>query len=194
MASFTDLIFLAQDSGILDFLLPFILVFVVVLAASQRIRMFDTNPRYRIVIAIVAATSFVVPHILGTYPVGYDPVEVVYTAMPSVVLLSVVVLMALIILGMFGNPADQDSIFTSIQPYLTGVCFLVVLFIFGEALNLYQYPDFMNWFTSDLLELVLVIGVFALVVYFITGNGETAEERGRRRQREQQQQQQQRNP
>src|SRR3989344_21855 len=98
-ASFTNLAQYFQAYGVMDFLLPFILVFTIIYAVTARLALFKDQKQFRVVIALVLALLFVVPHIIGTYPLGYDPVQVMNEALPSISLVSVAAIMVLILMG-----------------------------------------------------------------------------------------------
>ena len=49
------------------------------------------------------------------------------------------------------------------------IAMIFVIYIFGAALNLWQGPyDVFYWWTADVTELMIIILVFGLMVWFIT--------------------------
>src|SRR3989344_3422118 len=162
-ASFTNLAQYFQAYGVMDFLLPFILVFTIVFAVTAKLALFKEQKQFRVVIALVLALLFVVPHIMGNYPLGYDPVQVMNESLPSISLVSVAAIMVLLLMGIFG--AD----FTAAAAHLIAIISLgFVAYIFGASLNLWRVPyDIFYWWSSDVTQLMVVLFIFGLVVWFI---------------------------
>ncbi|MBI2665683.1 hypothetical protein HYX12_03625, partial [Candidatus Woesearchaeota archaeon] len=97
------------------------------------------------------------------YPLGYDPVEVLNATLPSVSLVAVASIMLLILMGMFGMGFAATA-----APVIAILAILFVVYIFGAALKLWNGPwDVFYWWTSEVTELVIIILVFGLIVYFI---------------------------
>ena len=176
MATFDTLIHYFQTYGVLDFILPFILVFTIVFAVLQKTKILGEKKNFKVIIALVLGLLFVVPHILGTYPLGYDPVAVLNETLPSISLVAIAAVMLLILLGIFGTEflAPAKSIIA-----LVSVIFIV--YIFGASLNLWRGPyDIFYWWTTETTELLLIILVFGLIVWFVTkepGSSRSVEDR-----------------
>ena len=165
MASgFTELASFFQSSGIMDFLLPFLLVFTIVFAVTGFMPLFKSQKNFRVIIALVLGLVFVVPHITGTYPLGYDPVQVMNDALPSISLVAIAAVMVLILLGVFGKDFSKNA-----APLVAVVSVGFVIYIFGAALNLWTGPyDLWSWWTDEVTELVIILLIFGLVIWFIT--------------------------
>ncbi len=153
-----------QEYGVLDFLLPFILVFTIIFAVLEKTKILGGKKNFNVVIALVLGLLFVVPHLLNFYPLGYDPVLVLNQTLPSIALVAVASVMILILMGVFGAG------FADTGRNLVGLVALIfVVYIFGASLNLWNGPyDVFSWWTEDVTELVIVILVFGLIVWFIT--------------------------
>lgn len=156
-----------QTYGIMDFLLPFLLVFTIVFAVLQKTEILGKDKKnFNVVIALVLALIFIVPHMTGTYPGGYDPVEVINEALPSISLVAVAAIMLLLLMGIFGGDFAKAAI-----PFIAIAAIIFVVYIFGatSALNLWSGPsDIFGWWSADLTELLIIILIFGLIVYFIT--------------------------
>ncbi len=166
--TFSSLSTYFQTYGLLDFLLPFLLVFTIIFAVLQKIKLFgDDKKNFNVVIALVLGLLFIAPHITGTYPGGYDPVQVLNEALPSVSLVAVAAIMLLLLLGIFGRDLGE-----SLMPVIAVVAIGFVIYIFGatSALSLWASPSstFGSWWTDELTELLVIILVFGLLVWFIT--------------------------
>ncbi len=163
MATFSNLANLFQSLGVVDFLLPFLLVFTIVYAVSIKMPLFKDNKNFSVVIALVLSLLFVVPHITGNYPLGYDPVAVMNNALPSISLISVAAIMLLLLMGIFGTDFAAAA-----APFIAVVSIGFVGYVFGASLGLWTGPyDVFGWWSSEVTELLIIILVFGLIVWFI---------------------------
>ena len=125
-------------------------------------------------IALVLSLLFVVPHITGTYPFGYDPVQVMNESLPSISLVSIAAIMVLLLMGIFG--ADFTA---AAAPWIAIISLGFVAYIFGASLGLWRGPyDIFYWWSSDVTELLIVLLIFGLVVWFIVKEPSKAGDRG----------------
>lgn len=156
-----------QTYGIIDFLLPFLLVFTIVFAVLQRTEILGKGKKnFNVVIALVLALIFIVPHMTGSYPLGYDPVQVINEALPSISLVAIAAVMLLMLLGIFGGDFAKAA-----MPIIAIASIIFVIYIFGatSALNFWRGPhDVFGWWTPALTELLIIILIFGLIVWFIT--------------------------
>ena len=156
-----------QAYGVMDFLLPFLLVFTILFAVLQRTEILGKDKKnFNVIIALVLALLFIAPHAAGSYPTGYDPVQVINEALPSISLVAVAAVMLLLLMGIFGGDFAKAS-----MPIIAIISIIFVVYIFGatSALNLWSGPsDVFYWWTSELTELLIIIVIFGLIVYFIT--------------------------
>ena len=172
--TFNQLAIYFQNYGVMDFLLPFVLVFTIVFAVMQKTKILGDKKNFNVIIALVLALIFVVPHITGTYPLGYDPVQVMNESLPSISLVAVASIMLLLLMGIFGANFAAGAI-----PFIALLAILFVAYIFGSALNLWRGPqDVFYWWTSQTTELLIIILVFGLIVYFITKEPNTTAGKG----------------
>tara|TARA_Y100000310_G_C20689951_1_gene821589 strand:- start:1558 stop:2031 length:474 start_codon:yes stop_codon:yes gene_type:complete len=134
----------------------------------------DNKKNFNVVIALVLALLFIAPHMTGSYPGGYNPVQVLNEALPSVSLVAVAAIMLLLLLGIFGRDLGE-----SLMPIIAVVAIGFVIYIFGatSALNLWTGPaTTFSWWTDELTELLVIILIFGLIVWFITRD--TGESKG----------------
>ena len=162
--AFSNLGAYLQAYWIMDFILPFILVFTIIFAVTAKLPLFKDNKNFRVVIALVLGLMFVVPHITGYYPLGYDPVEVMNASLPSIALVAVAAIMLLILMGLFGTDFSK-----SFAPVIAIAAIAFVIYIFGAALTIWSGPwDFFYWWTPDVTELIIILLVFGIIVWLIT--------------------------
>ena len=164
--SFTKLAVYFQSYGVMDFLLPFLLVFTILFAVLQKTKILggqENKKNFNVIVALVLALMFVVPHIIGSYPLGYDPVQVMNESLPSISLVAVAAMMLLLLMGIFGTDFSKSA-----APFIAILSILFVAYIFGSSLNLWRGPsDLFSWWTTDTTELMIIILVFGLIVFFI---------------------------
>ena len=163
MALFENIGYYLQAYGILDFLLPFVLVFTIVYAVMQKTKILGDKKNFNVIIALVLGLLFVVPHITGAYPIGYDPVQVMNETLPSISLVAVAAIMLLLLMGIFGTDFSKSA-----APFIAIISMGFVAYIFISSLGFVTAPsEFFAWWSKELTELLIIILVFALVVWFI---------------------------
>jgi hypothetical protein len=171
-----------ESMGIIVFLI-FALVFTLVFAILQKISLFGDpkkDPKvktYNSVIALVMAALVVFPHVLWgsdnvevtTLSNGMpDVVNIIASSLPSVGIVLVAILMALLIIGLLGKRFELGG--TSLSGWIALGAFAVVLYIFGSSAGWWSAPGFMNFllYNEELTALILVILVFAIIIWFVT--------------------------
>ena len=170
---FTQAILTLQYLGISDVILPFILIFTLVFAVLQKTKILgtevdDKTPKknFNAVVAFVMAMAAIIPHVTGTYPYGADIVDIINTALPNVSVVMIAVLMALLIIGVFGA---KVRLFGEIGGWAVIIAFVMVIVIFGSAAQWYNLPIWLNFLNnSDTQALIIVALVFAILIWFIT--------------------------
>lgn len=171
---FEGLIFALERWGVIDVILPFILIFTISFAILERIKVLseddERNRRYSAVIGMVLAFAVIIPHVTGYYFFGFDPVVIINRALPQVALLLVAIVMVLLALGLWtGERADGRK---GIGRWFTMASGVIVILIFIGAIGWWNVPPWVYYLLqSDVVPLVIAILVFGLVMKFITGSG-----------------------
>lgn len=167
---FDNMIYTFQQWGVIDVILPFILIFTIVFAVLEKTKILGEKDyqvrKYAAIIAMVCAFAVVVPHITGNYYYGFDAVEVINNALPQVGLLLVAIVMMLLTIGLWtGKKADGTK---GIGVWFTMISVLIVIAIFVASMGWWQVPRWL-WFTlnSELIALVVAILVFGIIINFI---------------------------
>jgi len=164
-SGFAGLVNLFQQYGFMDFLLPFILIFTLVFAVTAKMPLFKDNKNFRVIMALVLALLFVMPHFTGFRPLGYDPVEVLFNSLPSISLLAVAIVMMLMLIGVFGSEGLSDKA----RPFILIVTLGFVGYIFGASLEMWTGPyNIWTWWTTELTEILIILAIFGAIVAFIT--------------------------
>ena len=170
-----------ENIGVMDFFLPFLLVFAIIFAVLKRIKILGDRRNINGVVALILALLFVMPHIMGTYPLGYDPVQVMNEVLPSISLVAIAAIMLLILMGIFG--ADFSA---AAAPIIAIISVIFVVYIFGSSLNFWDGPsDTFYWWNSDVTFAVVVILIIGIILWFLmrdetkTEGGEMLKQVGR---------------
>jgi hypothetical protein len=171
-----------QELGLFDVILPFILVFTIVFAVLQKAHIFskkkadgsgyESSKNFNSSIALVMALAVVFPHVLGYYPPDQDIVLIINHALPNVSIVLVAVVMALLIIGVFGG--QMKLLDNSMSGMIAMAAFGVIIYIFGSAANWWSLPGFLYMLDNpDTMGLVVFILVFAIIIWFITKEDKT---------------------
>lgn len=162
--------------GLTDVMLPFLLIFVVIFALMAKTRILgEDKKKYNLVVALVIALLVVIPHVLNYYPDEADVVEIMNQALPQVSLIAVAVIMLLILVGLFGGEAKWMG--SSLSGWIAIVAFITILIIFGGAAGWwYDWNWFYNFFGVETVAIIVMILVFAIIVWWVTrGEGKEKE-------------------
>ncbi len=162
--------------GLTDVMLPFLLIFVVIFALMAKTRILgEDKKKYNLVVALVIALLVVIPHVLNYYPPNGDIVEIMNQSLPQVSLIAVAVIMLLILIGLFGGEAKWMG--SSLSGWIAIVAFIIVLIIFGGAAGWWEnWSWFYNFFGAESIAVIVMILIFAIIVWWITrGEGKEKE-------------------
>jgi len=154
--------------GLTDVMLPFLLIFVVIFALMAKTRVLgEDKKKYNLVVALVVALLVVIPHVLNYYPPEADVVEIMNTALPQVSIIAVAVIMLLILVGLFGGEAKWMG--SSLSGWIAIISFIIILIIFGGAAGWWaNWTWFDNFFGAETVAIIVMVLVFAIIVWWIT--------------------------
>ena len=131
--------------GVLDVLIPFLLVFVLTYAILLKTKILvggkdgeggrndKLNKKFSLIIALAIALGVVIPHVTNSYPRGADIVVIINNALPQVVLLAVIGLALVIATGLFG--AQDSYAGNRSKKYYAAIALILVILIFINALS-----------------------------------------------------------
>lgn len=174
---FPDFIVSLEQMGLLDALLPFILIFTIVFAVLQKTKIIgEGKKQFNTVIALILALMVVIPHVTGRYPPGKDVVLIINQALPQVSLLVVVILAALLLIGVFA----PGVMFSGSVGGIMGLLALgAVAYIFGNAAGFWQSAGSFRFLNDpDTQAVLIVVLVFGLIIWFITRDSSDKERGG----------------
>jgi hypothetical protein len=157
-----------EGYGMIDALLPFLLIFTIVFAALQKSNILGKDKKnFNVIVALVLALTAVIPHVTNSYPSGYDVIDIINSALPNVSLLVVAAIMLMILIGLFG--AESKWIGGSLSGWMAILSFIAIVLIFGGAAGWWvNIADYLYWMDDDTLALIVMILVFGIIVWYVT--------------------------
>jgi|TARA_Y100000310_G_scaffold93932_1_gene91554 hypothetical protein len=163
--------------GFTDVLLPFLLIFTVIFAVLEKTKILGEEKRnLDVAIAVIFALLAVIPHVTGNFPAGYDPIEIINAALPSVSLVIIAVIALMILIGVFAH--DRLLLGATAPGWVALFSVITLAYIFGSAAGWWD-AGFVNWlddlFGTDALAVVIMILVFGIIIAFVTGGEERKE-------------------
>ena len=153
--------------GILDSLLPFMLVFAIIYAILNKAQIFksatSSGKNFNIIVALVMGLAVVIPHVMGMQP---DVVNIINNALPQVSVVVIAIVMVLLIIGIWAPPISWLG---GIQGWTVLIAIVAVVYIFGNSMNFWTIPAFLYFFQDPQFQsLVVIFLVFAVIIWFIT--------------------------
>ena len=164
-----------EDWGLMDAILPFLLIFTVLFASLQKTRIFGEGKKnFNIIVSAIISLLVVIPHVTNSYPPGRDVVEWINTFFPHFSLVVILILATFLLIGLFGGEASWIG--GRISGWIAVLCFALIVYLFGGAAGWWAYaPDRWSWWGSGTTSTVIIILVFGIVIWFITHDNEGAE-------------------
>lgn len=172
MPAIDDAIRVLEQWGLMEVVIPFMLVFTVVYAILYKIGILgkgEENKRYSAIVALALALGVIIPHSTNMYPSGSDPVVLINNSLPSVAAIIIALIMAIILIGAFGFGFVGGEIFKVVFAI---AAFVTVLYIFGANAGWFQYgftQTFSFYVPPEVQSLLVIVLVFGLIVYYICG-------------------------
>ncbi|MBW3018739.1 hypothetical protein KY329_00960 [Candidatus Woesearchaeota archaeon] len=164
-----------QKWGFAEAILPFLLFFALLFAVLQKVHLFGEkgaegwapNRKLNGVAAFVIAMMLVVPHIMS--PSANDPVSIVNKILPAsaIIVFALVVILLLIGMTSFNKEGEQMKSPLVQLAGLGGVAvlaYIILATVFPTQLGIGLGP-----LTDPKIQaLVIVIAIFAIIVWFVT--------------------------
>jgi hypothetical protein len=164
--NFVELFRTLEGYGLTDALLPFLLIFTILFAMLQKTKILGAGKKnFNIMVAFILAALVVIPHITRSYPARYDLVEILNNALPNVSIIIVAIVLALLLIGLFGGEAKWMG--GSLSGGIAIIAFAIVIYVFGGAAGWWENIG-LRWWDQDAITLVIIILVFAIVIWYVT--------------------------
>jgi hypothetical protein len=152
-----EFIEIVNSWGLRDVMLPFLMIFVIFFAILAKARILgEDKKKWNLIVAMVIALLFVIPHVTNSYPSNFDPVDIMNEALPNLSLVIVAAIGAIIIIGAFGGEITQKP------AHLTGG----VIVMAGAIYTIFVYPS--------LSPLLLAIAIIFMITTAFSGKKEGA--------------------
>jgi hypothetical protein len=147
--------------GVFDILLPFMLIFVVIYAILTKSKILGENRKnFNVALAFVISMITIV----------YTPlIALLNEAIPHVSVVIVAVIMALILIGVFGGQVSWIG--GSLSGIIALISFGIIIYIFGNAAGWWNrpLPPMFAWLNDPQTQATLVVLlVFGLIIWFVT--------------------------
>ncbi len=163
-------------AGVFDVLIPFLLVFAIVFALLEKLKIFGADSKkINIIIAIAFGLFFIAPH-LGLIPVSpnKDPVNIIMHATPSVGVILVAIVALLILLGIWSKGEINVTANSTLATLIVIISFIVVIYLFGQAAGWFK-PGWLSWLSflknPGVATALLGLGGLIIGIWFVTGGG-----------------------
>lgn len=170
----TGVLQMLQNWGVIDGLLPFLLIFTLMFGILQKAQIFKKNEsgdnKINGIISAIIAALIVIPHMIGgIYPAGFDPIVIINQMLPSAGVLLVSILLVLMMLGLVGGRQKEGGLLTWIVLIAIGILLMSIISAIWPSIPILKYLAA----DASLLTLLIVILVFGLIVWFVTKDDST---------------------
>lgn len=163
-----DIIYTLDQIGFTEVFLPFILIFTIIFALLQKIKIFgEGSKKFNAVISMALAVGAIIPHTLGRYPANADIVVILNNALPNVSLLIVAIVFLLVLISTFGGETNWTSEWMG--GFITILALAAIVVIFGNAAGWWEMTGLWSSLTDPNIQATLIIvAVFWIIMVTIT--------------------------
>jgi len=158
--------------GLTQLFLPFILIFTVLFAILQKVKIFkegeEPNKKVNAVISLVISLLTVIPHVTGGYPSGYDVVTIINSILPGSMLILVTIIMFLMLIGLAGGGTSGTN-YTAIIALIATLGLSYVIWTSVSPGSLPQWLSFLQ--DPGLQSLIIILIVAGLIISYIVSDG-----------------------
>lgn len=174
MINFNRFFNLLDSPIIMDFIIPFLLIFSILWASLQKIKIFGER-KVNMMLSVIISLLVVIPHVTNRYPGGKDPVEIIMNAIPQIAVVIIAIIMLFILLGLFFGEKKFKG--ATVGGWISVMCMLTVLWIFGASAGWWSgWSSIESYIGTDSLSLVIIILVFGMIIRYITKEEDKSKE------------------
>ncbi|HLC22781.1 MAG TPA: hypothetical protein VJJ79_03340 [Candidatus Nanoarchaeia archaeon] len=166
MVTFQEVIAGLEDVGFYDIALPFILIFTIVFAVLQKLKLFgEGSKKFNAVFALVMAFLVVRTQIV---------VEIINQFLPQVSLIALIIIVVLLLVGIVMKPEAEgfSGWFGVLATIVVLISLGLVFFNSSEKLGI-SLPDWLADFVAQDWRLIIGIALFMWFVAWITSDPST---------------------
>jgi hypothetical protein len=162
MSYLEDAVMSLENLGLLDVLLPFLLIFTIAFAVLQKSKILGERAKnFNTMVSFVLAMAAIIPHVIHKGP---DVVVIINAALPNVSVLMIASMMVLLLIGVFGP--DVNLLGSPLQGIIVLFAVIAVGYTFLASAGLVQNIPFLA--DPETRSLIISILVFGIIVWFIT--------------------------
>ena len=170
MVDFQSAMIYLKNVGVIDVLLPFILIFTVVFAILQKIQIFGKDSkRYNVMISLVIGLVVVLPHVLS--PSENDAVSLMWKVFPNIAIFIIGILGVFLLIGLWGRKPGWSA---SAGGWLSLIAIIIIAAIFTHAAGWWgqgNLPSWLYWLRDPgTIALIIIVLVFIIVIGYITAD------------------------
>lgn len=165
---------LERAGALTDVLLPFLLIFTIVFAVLEKAKIFGEGKKnINVMISLILGLLVVIPHVTGTYPPNANIVLIMQQALPNISIVIVGVIMAMILIGVFGKELTFAG--APVMGIIALLSFATIAYIFAVAAGWGGFSS-LYWLNDPQTQATLiVILVFGLLMWLITSGPKKSE-------------------
>lgn len=170
MAVYEQLLRSLEQWGLLDFVLPVLLIFAVSFGLLQRMKIFGAgadaarkpNKQVNMVLSLGIALAAVIPHLTGQGP---DVIVMIAQVLPNSIVIVFGLFLSLLMMSLVTDKRlGKENVIAGI---LAIIAFAALLFVILQAGGFITLP-FLNFLLEpNTLALLVIILVFGLIVYYV---------------------------
>jgi hypothetical protein len=147
-----------KDIGVYDYILPFLLVFTILFAILEKIKIFGTDKKN---------VNVVVSIIIGFLLIVQTPlVYIMNNFLGKISLFIIVVIMFLLVTGIFG--VDAEGGFTGTSGMIAIIICILAIF-WALSPGLFDLPSWLNPSSSDIAVIILIVVIIATIAFIVGG-------------------------
>jgi len=159
-----------QDTGFYEYILPFILVFAILFAILEKTKILGGDDQGTPKTNINVVLSFVIALIVI---IQTEIVTVINTYLSKMALVIIVILIFMLVLGMLGGDVSHAG-----GVPIIGIIIAILAVIWALTPNLgVGMPNWLH-LSDTAIAWLIVLGIFALIVWFVTKTNEPSNREG----------------
>jgi len=168
-----------ESWGLTDVMLPFLIIFTIMFAILQKTRVLgEGRKNMNMILSLAIALVVIIPHVTDSYSSPeWDPVNIMNSALPTVSIVAIAIIMMLVLIGILGGEAKWMG--GSLSGWIAIIALAIIIIIFGGAADWWSASWLDNIIGQDAIAVIIIILVFGLIIAFVTGSDEDSSRRAK---------------